>query len=1495
LHCNYSAQNINIYYENSDIEFVIEGSLDLKILGDLSVEKNIINEGDIYIYGDSVNIGSSTSLFEDFSQGSSTAPIFGKVFFNGDTIQNIYKPNTSLSNLISFNKIEINNSYLINLDNIILNNNIDVFGELKFTKGNLQLDGNKIFLRKIFSSTGTLNNETNDKRIIGFPGEVYLNRQFSSGSLDTNLQGIGLGIKFEGNLGTTKISRFNKHLINVSDTSYNRNYKILPANGGNISSPIFKYFDGDLTKSPTTSIIENQLAIFYSFDQSNYNNIGGVVEPLLNTVTDNSNDLYNLSNSNNNIFTLAETNCDSLPFISIDADTISICDGASVYIVPDGIGPFMIWSNGDVTDSIEVSSPGKYSVSVIDSRGCENSDSVEVVNATSPNSSFSTNPTASCLGSVIEFTYSNPDNITNFNTLFNFNDPNSVPFSDTSSNVISYYTYVYDGTFNPSLTITNEDGCSSTTTETFNVYPIPTANFNFSDQCLGNDVVFNNLSTIPNGITLNSRWNFDTNVLPALDTNIYGLSSISNNYLSSGIHPVSLTVSSNGCSNTLIQNVEIHPVPSPSFNISSQDTLCPNESFVFLNTTDTAIIDDVSFVWDFGNNNLSSIFSTSFSYGTSNDYPIQLTAISPFGCRDSTSQQVVVSPIPIPNFSFTNSCEDSIVLFLNALTDSSNTYLWDFGDGYVDSIMNPNHAYFSFGTNDVKLVVNNIYSCSDSITKQIEIFPNPISYFPGILGCESEILSFNGSNSTIQSGSIVTYSWKFGDGNIGANVTANHSYTSANNYLATLNVISDKNCTNSYQDTIQIIGSPPINLGGTIDLSIQPDAVPVIKTCGTSLNLYANNPGCDYSWYNPLLFSVSQNVTVNSDGIYSLTVKYPINLGRCSRTDSVYVKLNTKITPNLGSITSFCDSANISSGYPNSLNEWFLNDTLSSSIFSSTSLDNYQVNNSGFYFVKVTDLNNCIGVDSININVNASPEITLNDTVLCEGLIMVLDPLYTLPGASYQWYLYEQYDAPTPPFTSLPTLNTLLNIDTLSSLSVDSTYQYFVEIIDVNGCKDTAESIVVFDPVPLVDFGVDTSYCDSVLLIDSNIGTGYSYEWQDGSTNSSFLVDVIGNNSYSLQVTLGNCSDEDTLNITLNSSPDFNLGNDTILCSYQSLFFDVSSFGDIFNWNTGSTLSTLDVYSSGIYKVEVGETTTGCSTEDSISVTINPVFQFDLGADEFICEGSDKIISSDLISPGYNFNWSNNVPDTTLANNINNINDYFVYVDTNSTYYLDVTDTFGCFYSDTINILETNLSLFVRYLIPTTSINSDSLFYNRDSLLLINLSYPYPYNTRWEVFEQLRNNSYIKIWGADTNAITIYNNGPYFDGTEPDSINRKIKLTVFNSICSAEKTKDITVYKDFSKNLIYNPPVYEYIEENNISGLLYPNPNSGLFNLKVELDYEANIQVLFYNTMGVLLAKDSYNSDEINNQYDFSSFQSGVYIVLIRVGEKFKTIKFIKL
>ena len=1494
MHCNYSAQNINIYYDSSAIEFVIGDFLDLKILGDLFVEKDIINEGDIYIYGDSVHIGSSTSLFEDFSQSAVTDSVYGKVFFNGDSIQNIYKTNTSVNNLISFNKIEINNTSIYS-NSVVINHSIDVFGELKFTTGNLFLNNNKIYLRKSRYAAGILQNETNDKRIFGFPGEVYVDRVFGSGSVEANIAGIGLGLTFDGNLGSTRIARRNDYVVNVSDGSIKRYFTLQPTYTGDVRLPELFYFSDELNTLSGPAISASDLNIYFS------KNIGATWRNKAGTSFGNSikstDSIFSLPASNDSYFTLAEKNCDSLTPVDIVETTIAICDGGSATIVPIGTtNIYSSWSTGEIADSIEVTSPGTYTVTIIDSRGCENEDFVDVVNALSPDPSFSISPASGrCDGEVMTFNYSNPG-ASGQTYFWDFDDPNASSNSDTAVVVNPAYTYVYPGTFNPTLTVTNSNGCTATSSEPLTIYPYPIASFSANDECMGDAVSFVNNSSISSGVNLVSTWDFNT--IDATTTNVSNsnLSSVSYTYPAAASYNVSLTVFSNGCSNTLIQNVEIHPVPSPSFNISSQDTLCPNESFVFLNTTDTAIIDDISFVWNFGNNNLTSIFSPSFSFGTSNDYPIQLTAISPFGCRDSTGQQVVVSPIPIPNFSFTNSCEDSIVVFSNALTDSSNTYLWDFGDGYVDSIMNPNHAYFSFGTNDVKLVVNNIYSCSDSITKQIEIFPNPISYFPGILGCESEILSFNGSNSTIQSGSIVTYSWKFGDGNIGSNVTANHSYTSANNYLATLNVISDKNCTNSYQDTIQIIGSPPINLGGTIDLSIQPDSVPVIKTCGTSLNLYANNPGCNYIWYNPLIFSASQNVTVNSDGIYSLTVRYPVNLGSCSRTDSVYVKLNTKITPNLGSITSFCDSANISSGYPNSLNEWFLNDTLSSSIFSSSSLDNYQVNNSGFYFVKVTDLNNCIGLDSININVNASPAITLNDTVLCEGLIMVLDPLYTLPGASYQWYLYEQYDAPTPPFTSLPTLNTLLNIDTLSSLSVDSTYQYFLEIIDVNGCKDTAESIVIFDPVPLVDFGVDTSYCDSILLVDSNVGTNYSYSWQNGSTNSSFLVNTVGTNYYSLEVSLGACSDFDDINITINTSPVFDLGSDTILCSYQNLPIDLSSYGDVFDWNSGSSASSVVINSSGNYLVEVGESTTGCATEDSIYVTMNPVFQFDLGPDVFKCLGTDKLISTGLDTAGYAFYWSSNVLDTTSANNINNSNSSSVFVDSNGIYYAQVTDPFGCDAYDTINVLATNLSLYARVLMAQSSTESDSIFYNKDKLPLLNLSYPSPYTTLWEVSEPAASGgNHLVVWN-DTNAIALYDNGPYYAPLQPDSINRKVKLTVTNSICSAEKIKDITVYKYINKDSDFDPSKpFVLTQLNTIKANLYPNPSFGLINLRVELEYEADIDVFIYNTMGQLLNSESFYAQKTRREYDMSIYNRGVYIAVIKTSEVTKSIKFIKL
>jgi len=56
---------------------------------------------------------------------------------------------------------------------------------------------------------------------------------------------------------------------------------------------------------------------------------------------------------------------------------------------------------------------------------------------------------------------------------------------------------------------------------------------------------------------------------------------------------------------------------------------------------------------------------------------------------------------------------------------------------------------------------------------------------------EENIVAFDGSQSSDEDGTIVSYSWDFGDGSIGSGVTVTHSYNEPGNYKVTLTVTDD--------------------------------------------------------------------------------------------------------------------------------------------------------------------------------------------------------------------------------------------------------------------------------------------------------------------------------------------------------------------------------------------------------------------------------------------------------------------------------------------------------------------------------------------------------------------------------------------------------------------------------------------------------------------------------------------------------------------------------
>ena len=89
-----------------------------------------------------------------------------------------------------------------------------------------------------------------------------------------------------------------------------------------------------------------------------------------------------------------------------------------------------------------------------------------------------------------------------------------------------------------------------------------------------------------------------------------------------------------------------------------------------------------------------------------------------------------VNPIPNADFSIDTSigCEPFNVIFNNN-SQNSSFYNWDFGDGNTASFFNGFHEFQNAGNYVIKLVIEDISGCKDSIFESINVYPSPTSSY----------------------------------------------------------------------------------------------------------------------------------------------------------------------------------------------------------------------------------------------------------------------------------------------------------------------------------------------------------------------------------------------------------------------------------------------------------------------------------------------------------------------------------------------------------------------------------------------------------------------------------------------------------------------------------------------------------------------------------------------------------------------------------------------
>jgi PKD repeat protein len=158
----------------------------------------------------------------------------------------------------------------------------------------------------------------------------------------------------------------------------------------------------------------------------------------------------------------------------------------------------------------------------------------------------------------------------------------------------------------------------------------------------------------------------------------------------------------------------------------------------------------------------SGIFSPA-GLNTSGSYTITYYYQLPFtDCIGSDTFRVFVRPLPVPDFSVTDSLCINVAAIYENTTVGGDTYLWHFDDGNSYTQISPSHAFGSTGDHDVRLYATSLYGCVDSTLRTVYVSGPPEASFEKDTSQGCAVLPVTFTNTTIGY-QFVRYVWNFGN------------------------------------------------------------------------------------------------------------------------------------------------------------------------------------------------------------------------------------------------------------------------------------------------------------------------------------------------------------------------------------------------------------------------------------------------------------------------------------------------------------------------------------------------------------------------------------------------------------------------------------------------------------------------------------------------------------------------------------------------------------
>lgn len=608
------------------------------------------------------------------------------------------------------------------------------------------------------------------------------------------------------------------------------------------------------------------------------------------------------------------------------------------------------------------------------------------------------------------------------------------------------HTFPAPGTYQVELEVFNSCG-SDVIIQTVVVEPVLTAEFtsDVTSGCADLTVQFTDLS---DGDPDSWSWEFPGG-LPAT-------SSEPNPevvYATPGVYDVTLTVTSNGLSETvtLVNYITVQGLPTASFTA----TLAPGEaSPVIVNNSTNAD----SYSWTFGNGETSNLANPTVTYTEAGTYIITLVASNECGQVETTQTVEVIFPVtPTIASTGTTGCAPWSVDFTAQPQEDGLIYEWTFpgGDPATSTDPNPTVNYVAAGVYDVILTITNAAgSSSVTETGYVVVNEGPTAGFtatatPGSLTVDLEDLS---SNTT-----MVT--WDFGDGNSTTTTPSSYTYEAEGIYVITQTVENECGTDVATQTVTLVLPVTP-----TITSSVTSGCAPL--TVSFTANPQAD--GYTYAWSFPggtpaMADTPEAEVTYNTAGTYSveLTITNAAGASTVMETDLIVVAQGPTAgftyVNDLGSaVVDFTDNSSFADGL-----QWFFGDGMMSVATNPT----HTYATEGTYEVALVASNEC-GTDTsrqtIDILFVPEPAITASVSSGCAPLTVTYTAQPQGPGYTYLWNI----PGGLPMSSTNPVVTVVYNEPGNYTASVSVTNAAGT------GTTETVTPVMVL-PEPMVTFNID--------------------------------------------------------------------------------------------------------------------------------------------------------------------------------------------------------------------------------------------------------------------------------------------------------------------------------------------------------------------------------------------------------------------------------------